>query len=231
MKTRPSLGMGRWRGHRPAGARAFSLVELLVVLAIVSLLAALLLPVLARARVRAQGVVCAGQLRQLGIAVRLYATDHVDFLPRSQHSAFAHKERPWGSALAPYLGGSTESWTQLLATVYHCPSDSRVGAWSYGINVYFELGPEDDYEGKPQTWRRFGSVTRPSRTILFAENRSQADHLMPNFWARPEDAVEVAHQRHAGRANYLFVDGHTERTSLETTYSPVQGVDLWHPGR
>lgn len=215
----------------PCGARAFSLVELLVVLAIVSLLAALTLPALARARSRAQGVVCAGQLRQLGVAVRLYASDHDDFLPRSQHSAVAHRERPWGSALAPYLGGHAEAWTQLLVTVYHCPSDGRANAWSYGLNVYFELGPEDDYEGKPGSWRRLGSIPRPSLTILFAENRSGADHLMPNFWARPEDAVEVAHQRHAGRANYLFVDGHTERKSLEATFAPAQGIDLWHPAR
>lgn len=220
-----------WITHRPCDARAFSLVELLVVLAIVSLLAALTLPALARARTRAQGIVCTGQLRQLGVAVRLYATDHDDFLPRSQHSAAAHRERPWGSALAPYLGGHTEAWTQLLVTVYHCPSDTRAGAWSYGLNVYFELGPEDDYEGKPRTWRRLGCIPRPSLTILFAENRSAADHLMPNFWTRPEDAVEVAHQRHAGRANYLFVDGHAKRKSLEATFAPAQGIDLWHPAR
>ena len=219
------------RGPVSSPACAFTLLELLVVLAILGVLVGLLLPALARARKRAHAVMCSGQLRQLGLAVHLYAEDHEDQFPRSQHSAFAHRQQPWGIALAPYLGSSRQTWTQLVTSLYHCPSDRRSRPWSYGLNVYFELGPEDDYEGKPQTWRRISFVPRPAQTILFAENASDVDHLMPNYWNRPEDAIDVASRRHAGRAHYLFVDGHAESKTVETTFDPARGVDLWHPGK
>ncbi len=210
-------------------AGAFTLVELLVVLAIVGLLAALLLPGLGQSRAAARTAACTGQLRQLGLAVQLYADDHREEFPRSQHSAFVHGQRTWGAALAPYLGGSEAAWTNLLRTIYRCAADRKAGPWSYGLNVYFELGPDDDYVGKPQTWRRVSTVPRPARTILFAENASAADHIMPNFWSRPEDATDLAAHRHRGRANYLFVDGHTEAAALRQIYDPAHGVDRWHP--
>jgi prepilin-type processing-associated H-X9-DG protein/prepilin-type N-terminal cleavage/methylation domain-containing protein len=60
---------------------AFTLVELLVVVAIVALLAALLLPALSQARARGQGIVCLSNLRQITLTLHLYAADHADALP------------------------------------------------------------------------------------------------------------------------------------------------------
>ena len=169
-------------------------------------------------------------MRQLGLAVRLYADDHSDEFPRSQHSAFPHQQLTWGRALAPQLGAdATTAWTNLLRTLYHCPVDRRTNGWSYGLNVYFELGPDDDYPGKPQTWRRVGSVPNPSQTVLFAENASEADHIMPNFWAAAKDAVDVASRRHARASNYTFVDGHAEARKFVTIYEPVRRIDQWNP--
>lgn len=213
---------------RPAG-RAFTLVELLVVMAVTAILAGLLLPALTSAKSRAVGVWCASQMRQLGLATRLYAEDHGDEFPRSQHSAFTHGQLPWGRALASYLGSNARSWTNLWRTLYRCPADRRTNGWSYGLNVYFELGPEDDYLGRPTTWRRVGSVPRPTATILFAENASAADHIMPNFWTAARDAVDVASRRHGRRSNYLFVDGHAEARDFQTIYAPERNVDQWHP--
>ena len=181
---RPSSGP-----PRPGDAPGFTLVELLVVIAIIAILAGLLLPALGRARQSARAIQCTSQMRQLGFAVRFYADDHDDEFPRSQHSAFAHGQLTWGRALAPHLGGTAAAWTNLLVGVYHCPADRRTTPWSYGLNVYFELGPDDDYEGKPATWRRLATVPAPSRTILFADNASSADHIMPNFWTATADAI------------------------------------------
>jgi prepilin-type N-terminal cleavage/methylation domain-containing protein/prepilin-type processing-associated H-X9-DG protein len=212
----------------PATRRGFTLIELLVVIAIIAVLAALLLPALSRAKEKARATQCLGQMRQFGLAVRFYADDNADEFPRSQHSAFTHGQKTWGRALAPFLGASDATWTNLLTGLYHCPTDQRTTPWSYGLNVYFELGPNDDYTGRPQTWRRLMQVPRPVATIVFAENASAADHIMPNFWFGPQDLGDLASGRHAQRANYAFADGHSQALRLAQVFSPPK-VDLWNP--
>jgi prepilin-type N-terminal cleavage/methylation domain-containing protein/prepilin-type processing-associated H-X9-DG protein len=220
----------------PGARSGFTLIELLVVIAIIALLAALLLPALSRAKESARSSQCLSQMRQIGLAVRLYADGNNDEFPRSQHSAFAHGQLPWGRAIAPELGQKDQSWTNLLSGLYHCPSDPRKGAWSYGQNVYFELDPEnDDYTGSPQTWRRVGSVPNPAATILHAENASGgsgsigADHIMAHFWTSLQDATDVEWHRHRTRSNYSFVDGHAQAREFKTTFDPGSNVDLWNP--
>ncbi|MBL9137528.1 MAG: DUF1559 domain-containing protein [Verrucomicrobiales bacterium] len=215
--------------RKPEGYRGFTLVELLVVIAIVATLASLLLPALSHARASARGVQCLGNLRQIGLAVRMYAEDHDDELPRSQHSAFTHGQVPWGRSVASYLGAQPAQWTNLLRDVYRCPSDRRTTPWSYGLNVYFELGPDDDYVGKPETWRRTTQVPRPVTTIALSDNNSAADHIMPNFWVTAADAVDVPKQRHISRSNFSFVDGHASVRRFEDTFDPGRQVDAWNP--
>ncbi len=198
-------------------------------MAIVAALSGLVLPALLKARRAAQAAHCLSNLRQIGLAAMLFADQNDDRFPRSQHSAFAHGELPWARALAPHVGSSTTGWRELMKTAYRCAGDRRSGVLSYGLNVYFELGPEDDYAGYPATWRRRRDVPNPSSTILFAENNSDADHIMPNFWSSPGDAVDCAHDRHDGRANYVFVDGHGESRLFNAVYDPVRGIDAWHP--
>jgi prepilin-type processing-associated H-X9-DG protein/prepilin-type N-terminal cleavage/methylation domain-containing protein len=216
------------RAQRAGGG--FTLIELLVVIATIALLASMLLPALSRAKQSAQSTRCLGHLRQIGLATRMYADDHEDEFPRSQHSAFTHGQVTWGRAIAPYLGPSGTAWTNLLEGILHCPSDKRIHPWSYGLNVYFELGPDDDYVGKPRAWRRSLLVPEPASTILFAESASAADHIMPNYWSTPEEAHDVDMNRHRGRSNYAFVDGHAESLKFRQTYAPSDR-DWWNPLR
>ena len=206
----------------------FTLIELLVVIAIIALLAALLLPALARAKESARATQCLNHQRQLGLAVRLYGDDSGDEFPRSLHSAFAHGVMPWERTLAPLLGASTATWTNLLTGLYHCPSDKRTQPWSYGLSVYYELEEDDDYTGKPHTWRRGADLPRPAATILFAENTNSADHLMAHFWFTAADAADLAATRHKQRANYSFADGHATLLPMIRVFNPPH-TDLWNP--
>jgi len=212
--------------------RGFTLIELLVVIAIIAILAALLLPALSRAKESARSVQCLNQLRQISQATRLYADENEDLFPRSQHSAVANKQLPWERALAPLLGvsGGTTAWTNLLQNIYHCPNDKQAGHLSYGLNYYLELGNDDDYPGKPQTWRKFSQITKPSSTIIYTEVITDADHVMPALtWLTVADAEnDVAWQRHKQKSSYAFVDSHVALLPIIRTYNPPQ-VDLWNP--
>jgi prepilin-type N-terminal cleavage/methylation domain-containing protein/prepilin-type processing-associated H-X9-DG protein len=220
-------------GRRASARRAFTLIELLVVIAIIAILASLLLPALSHAKASAQSIKCLSQMRQVMLAARFYADDNDDLFPRSQHSAFANRQLPWERALAPGLGAKDTMWTNLLQGVYHCGADEQAQHLSYGMNYYFELGENDDYPGKPQTWCKLCQVPRPSSTIFFTEVLSAADHVMPALnWTTIADAeTDVASKRHRQKSNYSFVDGHAEARKLSSVYNPASGVDLWNPSR
>lgn len=70
--------------HLLRSLRAFTLIELLVVIAIIAILAALLLPALSRARDKARDTACLNNVRQLGVAVFIYADDHAGLLPAAE---------------------------------------------------------------------------------------------------------------------------------------------------
>ena len=231
----PAPGRTREPSPVPRTARpgAFTLIELLVVIAIIALLAALLLPALGRAKALARQTQCTGQLRQISLATRLYAEENRDLFPRSEHSAFTYRQRTWGFALLPQLGyrGVTSSspvWTSLFNHLYRCPADPRISKWSYGLNVYFELGEWDDYRGSPATWRKLASIRNPTETVMFGEMAGSADHIMAHFWDQG-GAPEVATNRHGPTSQYLYVDGHAEPRRFEETYTRPPGPDQWNP--
>ena len=73
--------MRKFRSLSNRANRAFTLIELLVVIAIIAILAAMLLPSLSKAKERARRIKCLNNMKQLGIAIHIYATDNRDRLP------------------------------------------------------------------------------------------------------------------------------------------------------
>ena len=221
--------------------RAFTLIELLTVVAILGILIAIAVPVLGGARARARALTCLANLRTLGQGVALFSQDNKGRYPRSLHSAGAHGEPGWAVSIAPYIGAAsstnTADWTTVFNRHYRCPEDPNTSAtlYSYGLNVYFELTPGgDDYAGSPATWHRITQVPNPTRTLLLGATRPVpfGDHLMAHFWGGlPAAKNALAHDRHSGRANYVFCDGHVAALRVEETFDPANGRDFWNPSK
>ncbi len=224
--------------NKHAPSAGLTLVELLVVLAVLAVLAALVIPAIASAQERSQAATCSSRMRQLGVAILLYTQDNQGSFPRSSHSAAANREPGWAASVAPYLGAQpSEADAAWVTRELGCPGNPRAPAstYSYGMNVFFELrSPGDSYLGRPATWRRLAQVPSPARTILLAETASAAggmapDHFMCHQWSGIGAARNaIAHDRHAGKSNYLFVDGHVECLPVEATFVSRE-QNRWNP--
>src|SRR5437588_4648416 len=90
-------------------SHGFTLIELLVVIAIISILAALLLPVLSRAKATARRIHCAGNLHQIGVALRLYVDDFQKY-PAFVDGTLGARSNYWDARILPYASGNRESF-------------------------------------------------------------------------------------------------------------------------
>lgn len=188
---------------------AFTLVELLVVIAIIAILAALLLPTLANAKAKSRTAQCTGNLRQWGLAFRMYADDNDDFLPRRGQGVQAlfqiDRSDDWFNALPPYLG--FPAFNQLVAasnapaarssSVLVCPAASDPGGryfFPYAMNM--NLSPRN----LPQA-TKMAEVARPAEVV------AMADALGPYSATFPSTRAYNPVPRHSARVNLLFLAG------------------------
>lgn len=190
---------------------AFTLIELLVVIAVIAVLIAIALPAYGRVQAEARATQCLNQLRQMGAAARLYANDNDQRLPVTVHQR-KQGGKSWSLTLQPYASGTI---------VFRCPVDEhQTRTYTYVINDFLTPNPADapdlDYSILPR-------LEKPSATILFTEaskDYADSDHFhFTTYQGRPLPAAvfasQVAVERHASRANYVFADGHAEMLSWE----------------
>lgn len=188
--------------------RAFTLVELLAVIAIVGVLAGILVPVVGAVRAKARSTQCLSNMRQVGAASLLYLADQKGRLPSSSHDRnLDGSSRSWRETLKTYLGP---------AFIGRCPSRAEhPHDVTYGWNDYLTepSGPSAG-RGIP-----FTACRQPSATLMLAEltDAGISEHLhfrgydrgvtLNSF--RQEARLDV----HGGGSNYLFVDGHVGNLS------------------
>ena len=135
------------RSATTRSAGAFTLIELLVVISIIALLIGILLPALGAARSAARESACLSNIRQLGIAMHTYATDHKDDFPPSHGGTGADGSGTveWFDVgrigyylpVANEVGSATpDPDNSFGGTVFICPSDAEGAVRSYSMNAY-----------------------------------------------------------------------------------------------
>jgi len=225
---RAAGGAPRW------GRRGFTLIELLVVIAIIAVLAAILFPVLARAREAGRKTTCSSNLRQIGVAVFMYVADYDDCFPNTGDTGLWQGRR-WRWPLQPYLAygarrdavdpGNPNLSSGAGAHVLICPSDSTApAAWdstSYAYSAAF-YHTADQINAMATTDlygpTSFGCVSQsqaevqyPSRKGLVAEWLSNHDTPHVGWWAW------------GGSRHVLFADGHVKYLPATAMLPAVNG--------
>jgi prepilin-type N-terminal cleavage/methylation domain-containing protein/prepilin-type processing-associated H-X9-DG protein len=216
--------------------RGFTLIELLVVVAIIAILAALLLPALAKAKAKGHQIVCLNNMKELAAAVYLYTADHEEVFPPMQEWITPLIESSWRPYLFTLVGGKPQ--------VYDCPMEKKqvyangnpalVGRFVLGeiaipsgigaVNVHWGSGGAQPPFGRPAGYEnnicKWGMVQSPSDLILFGDGHSDVDGTWPydrwwiwKFVAPNAPGFNRATQRdpgafrHNGKSNYARADG------------------------
>jgi prepilin-type N-terminal cleavage/methylation domain-containing protein/prepilin-type processing-associated H-X9-DG protein len=199
-----------------AECAGFTLVELLVAIAIISLLAAFLFPVLARAREVARRTSCLNNMRQLGTAVKLYTQDYDEQLPQG---VLLQSNLPWPATWDIQVHSYLKNGQVLM-----CPSDTystRVDVPRVGKQMFRSYALTDHVAGKA-----LAAVTAPASTALMCECVSTAQGGKDNsgwlIWAtviklgkksmiaEPPVIFEYPPFRHNETGNYLYLDLHAK---------------------
>lgn len=199
---------------------AFSLLELLIVIAVIAILAALLLPAINRAKQRAGAVSCTSNLRQLGLAFSMYLENNNDAFP-APGSAFVYGPQPedwiwWQlgrevqkSAVVPYISGFNSQ-------LFRCPQDAAASlsdySYSYSLNSY-DLDGESNpgmssiitQDRKLYPFKSAQIRTPSSKIMIVDEDRATLDD---SRWAI--DYGNMICSRHNRRGVVIFADAHAQ---------------------
>jgi prepilin-type N-terminal cleavage/methylation domain-containing protein/prepilin-type processing-associated H-X9-DG protein len=213
---------------------AFTLLELLIVIAIITILVSMLLPALTNAKERTKQITCMSNLKQLHLGIGLYTNDYDYYMPQ-------HKNSPtvWGHILYTnsyirnlniFYCAKTTEFAGKISTGLNAPYAkaffiSQNDVWfrftSYGYNV---AGIGDDYNNNwaktaPASPAKPGIIKNPSSKILAADTVYSWDNF-PRYIIEAQTGTDdgTIQKRHLKNTNILWVDGHTTSDTIGAFY-------------
>jgi prepilin-type N-terminal cleavage/methylation domain-containing protein/prepilin-type processing-associated H-X9-DG protein len=198
----------------------FTLIEMLVVIAIIALLSSILIPVVKSALARAELTKCQSNLHQLSLGFLQYANENEGKLPYQQKDS----STTWHVDIAPYLDGFTNADFFDLAQdgdrpaeIYACPSSEhtvRSGNYSdFGMNFMV-----NDHGGSQPFQRRLFNIPEPGKVLLLADAQNCARRLSPYS---TDGNMEDRHQ--TDQVNVLYVDGRVDKDTLDNLVRNLSG--------
>jgi prepilin-type N-terminal cleavage/methylation domain-containing protein len=228
-------------------ARAFTLVELLVVIAIIAVLIAILLPVLGKAKLAAQRTACMSNTRQLTLAFRMYTEDNKGYLPMGWPDAplsgpsnmvgtywfvpwFLGANRGGGNTDDAIKKGSVYQYLKSMKA-YKCPGDFGLRKVSYGQNCF--LNGEDFSNGEnPGTVYKISRVKHHTKTFVYideydARGGDPGGYNLGSFAILPKPSnvwVDYPGMFHGYASVVSFMDGHAD----VLTWELQQTRHLWN---
>lgn len=224
--------------RQKVAAAGFTLVELLVVIAVIAILAALLLPALSQAKVRAKTVYCLNNVKQLELSCHIYSGDFNDFLPQNQVGGYVDQSGgtgdpstvtnslSWCPGIAPendsvqstVMAGNIYLYNKSPA-IYHCPADlstvdneptvPRTRSFCMEISL--------NCDQASSTYHKFTEIIQPPPADLFVFIDTQEEDIwdatygifaLDSPWT--DYWLDLAADRHSQGANLSFADGHVE---------------------